>query len=275
MSLMILPFLAAVVLTGIHVYLGMHILRRGVIFVDLAIAQLAAFGAIIALAAGFHPQGAAGYFIPLLFTFAGAVVFTAAGHYREKLNQEALIGIVYVVSTAAAVIALVNAPAEADQIKYMLVGNILFVNLPEILKMAAIYSAAGFFYYVNREKFKALTEKSELPGADKRKTMLWDFLFYAVFGVVVTSSVKTAGVLLVFSYLIIPAVCASLLFRAVKHRLIAGWVMGSAMSAAGLAASWYLDLPTGASIVCSLGGLFVLVVVYKALRRQIRNKKAA
>ncbi|HDQ26715.1 MAG TPA: metal ABC transporter permease [bacterium] len=264
MEFMAVPFVAAVILTGIHVYLGMHILRRGVIFVDLAIAQLAAFGTIIALVAGFSAHGPAGYFIPLFFTFLGAVIFTAADYFRKQLNQEALIGIVYVAATAAAVIALVGAPAEADQIKHMLVGNILFVSGFEVLKMALIYLALGVFYFIFRKKFELLTEKTELPGEGVKKSMVWNFLFYATFGIVVTSSVKVAGVLLVFSYLIIPAVCASLLIKPASGRLILGWVFGIGASVAGFAASALLDFPTGAAIVCALSGLFVLVVMYKA-----------
>src|SRR2546422_6627199 len=199
-------FVASLILTGIHAYLGVHVVERGVIFVDLALAQIAALGATIAILVGMDPHGRGSYWISLGFTFLGAAIFAAARTRRGHIPQEAFIGITYAVASAAAILAMSKATSETEHLKDMLVGNILAVSWGEVGKTAALYGIIGLFHYIFRKKFLAISmshEKAEEMGINVR---LWDFLFYASFGFVVTSSVAIAGVLLVFCYLIVPSV---------------------------------------------------------------------
>ncbi|MFA4981438.1 MAG: metal ABC transporter permease [Candidatus Omnitrophota bacterium] len=252
-TLMAAPFAACLVLTGIHCYLGLHVVMRGVIFVDLALAQIAAFGAVLMLLFGYELSSPQSYTASLLFTFIGAGIF-ALSRLREKaIPQEAIIGIVYAVFSAAAILVLDRAPHGHEALQTMLVGSILYVNWSAVLKMFLIYLAVGVFHFVFRKRFFLISRD---VGEARRKgipVMFWDFLFYITFGFVVTSSVKIAGVLLVFSYLIVPAVCAMLLAKDALRRLILGWIIGFLVSILGLFFSVRLDLPTGASVVTCFG----------------------
>src|SRR6478735_11823564 len=195
-----LPFAASLVIAGIHAYLGVHVVERGVIFVDLSLAQIAAFGATIAmltpLASG-DPHAPAVYWISLVFTFLGAFVFSTIRSKRARIPQEAIIGICYAVASAAAILAMSKSTSESEHLKDMLVGNILAVSWPEVGKTAALYGAIGLFHYIFRRKFLAIS--MDHSGSVDRgvSVRFWDFLFYASFGFVVTSSVAIAGVLLV------------------------------------------------------------------------------
>jgi ABC-type Mn2+/Zn2+ transport systems, permease components len=247
------PFAACLILAGIHCYLGLHVVTRGVIFVDLALAQIAAFGAVLALLFGYELSSPQAYVISLLFTFIGAGIF-AVSRLREKvIPQEAIIGIVYAVFSAGAILVLNRAPHGHEALQTMLVGSILYVSWHDVIKLLAIYSAIGVFHYIFRQKFLLISR--DVGEAKKRgiPVMLWDLLFYITFGFVVTSSVKIAGVLLVFSYLIVPATCAMLVARGTMHRLVVGWSIGFLVSVLGLFFSARWDLPTGASVVACFG----------------------
>ncbi|HWZ82321.1 MAG TPA: metal ABC transporter permease [Terriglobales bacterium] len=253
------PFVASLILTGIHAYLGVHVVERGVIFVDLALAQIAALGATIAILVGMDPHGRGAYFLSLGFTFLGAAIFSMARTRRGHIPQEAFIGIAYAVASATAILAMSKATGETEHLKDMLVGNILAVSKAEVMKTALLYGAIGVFHYFFRKKFLLIstdTAKAEASGMNIR---LWDFLFYASFGFVVTSSVAIAGVLLVFCYLIVPSVGAMLFADRIGRRLAIGWTMGTLVSALGVYFSVLLDLPTGATIVCTFGGALVLM----------------
>lgn len=242
---------AAVILVGIHAYLGIHILARGVIFVDLALAQIAALGAITGVLFGLELHTTGSYLASLAATFVGAGVFALTrGRQTTGAMQEAAIGIVYVVSAALAVMVLDRLPGEAEHLKGMLVGNILFVTWPQVAKTALLYAAVGLAHYFFRERFLAI---SFCPASAAGGVRFWDFLFYALFGFVVTSSVELAGVLLVFTFLIIPAVSAAHLVSALRSRIWLGWGLGVLTSLAGIAVSAVYDLPTGPAIVCAFG----------------------
>lgn len=267
-DLMFAPFVACLILTGIHAYLGIHIIEREVIFVDLALAQIAALGAVFAILFGFPLHSTYAYFVSLLFTFIGATIFSLTRMKDKRVPQEAIIGIVYVVAAAGAILVLERIPQEAEHIKYMLVGNILFVNWNEILKIFLLYSVIGIFHYIFRDRFILISTDVELAEKKGIRIKLWDFLFYATFGFVVTSSVEIAGVLLVFSYLIIPAVCSVLLAKSLSKRLTIGWVLGTIGSILGLYFSAKLDLPTGAAIVCTFGGILIFIWLIKIFQRK-------
>ncbi|MBI1924447.1 metal ABC transporter permease [Candidatus Poribacteria bacterium] len=259
------PFVTCLILVGIHAYLGIHVLTRGVIFVDLALAQISALGAAVAVLLGYELDSTSAYYISLLFTFVGAAVFSLTRVRHERIPQEAIIGIAYAVAAAAVILVMDRAPHGAEHIKDLLVGSILFVTWPKVLKTAAIYSAIGLFHWLFREKFLLISFDPEQAKQKGISLKLWDFLFYASFGFVVTSSVQIAGVLLVFSFLIVPAVGGMLLSSRLNVRLALGWIIGVIVSIIGCSLSYGLNLPTGATVVCTFG----MVLVASALGKQI------
>lgn len=253
------PFVASLILTGIHAYLGVHVVERGVIFVDLALAQIAALGATIAILIGMDPHGPGAYWLSLAFTFVGAAIFAFARTRRGHIPQEAFIGIAYAVASATAILAMSKATGETEHLKDMLVGNILAVSRHDVAKTALLYGAIGVFHYIFRRRFLLISTDPEQAEAQGMSIRFWDFLFYASFGFVVTSSVAIAGVLLVFCYLIVPSVGAMLFADRVGRRLAIGWTMGTLVSALGVYFSVLLDLPTGATIVCTFGAVLVVM----------------
>ncbi len=259
------PFLASLILTGIHAYLGVHVVERGVIFVDLALAQIAALGATVAILIGMDPHGQGAYWLSLAFTFVGAAIFAFARTRRGHIPQEAFIGIAYAVASAAAILLMSKATGETEHLKDMLVGNILAVSQHEVLKTAILYGAIGIFHYIFRRRFLLISTDPEQAEAKGMSIRFWDFLFYASFGFVVTSSVAIAGVLLVFCYLIVPSVGAMLFADRVGRRLAIGWTMGTLVSALGVYFSVLLDLPTGAAIVCTFGAVLVVMFFIQLL----------
>jgi len=270
LELLLPAFVASLILTGIHAYLGVHVVERGVIFVDLSLAQIAALGTTVAYLAGHDLHSTQAYVYSLVFTFLGAAVFAFSRvHRKTRIPQEAVIGIVYAVSAAVAILVMSKATQETEHLKDMLVGNILSVTWPELGKTAVLYSLVGVFHYLFRERFLLISlDESE---AERRgwNIRLWDFLFYMSFGFVVSSSVAIAGVLLVFCFLIVPAVTAMLFSERLGVRLAIGWAMGAAVSAGGVALSFVLDLPTGATIVATFGAaLLILGALRKAVRRE-------
>jgi zinc/manganese transport system permease protein len=270
LSFLALPFAASLVITGIHAYLGVHVVERGVIFVDLSLAQIAAFGATIALllpVSDGDPHGAAVYWVSLAFTFLGAVLFSTIRSRRARIPQEAIIGIAYAVASAATILAMSKATSEGEHLKDMLVGNILAVSQEEVVTTAGLYVLIGVFHYVFRRKFLLITIDPDRADAEGVSLRLWDFLFYMSFGIVVTRSVAIAGVLLVFCYLIVPSVGAMLYSERIGPRLAIGWIMGAIVSALGIYFSLWFDLPTGATIVCTFGAALVVMALVRPLLR--------
>ncbi len=261
-------FVASLVIAGIHAYLGIHVVERGVIFVDLSLAQIAAFGATIALLmpwSGGDPHGNAVYWTSLAFTFIGAAIFSTIRSRRARIPQEAIIGISYAVASAATILAMSKSTSEGEHLKDMLVGNILAVSWSEVWLTAVLYAVIGAFHFIFRRRFLAISMDPERAEAEGTSLRLWDFLFYASFGFVVTRSVSIAGVLLVFCYLIVPSVAAMLYSDRIGKRLAIGWTMGTVVSALGVYLSLKLDLPTGATIVCTFGLVLILVAAVRPL----------
>jgi zinc/manganese transport system permease protein len=257
LPLLLAPFFASLILTGIHAYLGVHVVERGVIFVDLALAQIAALGATIAILAGLDPHGTEAYWLSLAFTFMGAAFFAFARSRRSHIPLEAFIGIAYAVASATAILAMSKATGETEHLKDMLVGNILAISMRDVVKTALLYGIIGAFHFIFRKQFLLISTNPAAAEAAGFKIRFWDFLFYASFGFVVTSSVAIAGVLLVFCYLIVPSVGAMLFADSIGRRLAIGWTMGTLVSALGIYFSVLLDLPTGATIVCTFGAVLI------------------
>jgi zinc/manganese transport system permease protein len=273
-TLWLWPLLALIILPGLLVYLGLHVVERGVIFVDLALAQVAALGVAVAILCGADPaHDPLPYLMALLFTFVGAAIFALTRFRHVRVPQEAIIGIVYIVSAAASVMVL-SKTAEGDEaIKNLLVGNILLVTKSAVLKTFALFAAISLFHLVFRRRFMQVSFDLEGAIAQGINPRLWDFLFYITFGFVVTSFVQIAGVYLVFSYLIVPAVCGALLSAHTPARLAIGWAVALLAGVSGLLLStqWKaMDLPTGPTIVCVFGLMLVLAGAQSfALRTRI------
>jgi len=256
------PLIACLLLPGILVYYGLHIIKREVIFVDLALAQVATLGTCFCLYLGHEADDPHNYFWSLGFTLAGALLFTFTRPSKHaQVPQEALIGIIYVVAAAAGILLLSKSPHGKEELQKTLVGDLLTVSWADIWKTAALYAVIGFVHFVFRRKFIALSFDHERAEQSGLRVRLWDFLFYALFGLVVTSFVQIGGVLMVFSYLIVPAACGTYLANSLAARLAIGWGVATLASMGGLYASFKLDVPTGAAIVCSLGVALMLAVV--------------
>jgi zinc/manganese transport system permease protein len=237
-------FLVAFCLVGVHAYFGIQVLARKVVFVDLALAQIAALGATVAFMLGHPAQGFAAYAYSLGFTLVAAALIAGTRAWSQRIQQEALIGVIYVVTAAAAILLIDRAPQGSEHLKQILTGNILTSGLSELAVIAPLYAAIGVLHVLLRGR---------LQGGSSAASFTWDFVFYATFGVVVTSSVALAGVLLVFSFLIIPAAIGVLYADVLARQLVIGWIAGTLTSALGLAASFAFDLPTGATMVCAFG----------------------
>jgi len=247
------PFVASLILVMIHAYLGLHVLARGVIFVDLALAQIAAMGAAFALLLGVGLETRAAYIVSLGFAFFGAAFFALTRSRRRAIPQEAIIGIAYAVSSSAALLALDRAPHGAEHMKTLMIGAILWTSWQQVGTLAVLAGVAALVLWWSKNWLHMATFN---PDEAKRRGLrlpFWDFLFYAVFAVIVTTAVRIAGVLLVFSFLIVPSVFGTMVASNLKTRLFAAWSFGIIVTMIGCTVSYYQDLPTGAAIVCAFG----------------------
>ena len=257
---------ASLIIAGIHAYLGLHVVERGVIFVDLSLAQIASLGAAIAVWQGYDPHTDPQiYWMSLGFTMIGALIFAMVKGHQARIPQEAIIGISYAVASAAVILAMSQATGEAEHLRDMLVGNILSVQWPEVWRTAGIYVVISIFHFMFRKRFLAISVDPHGASAKGISVRFWDFLFYASFGIVVTRSVAIAGVLLVFCYLIVPSVGGMLFSSRIGPRLAIGWVMGTAVSMLGMYLSVLFDLPTGAAIVCTFGAALIVMAAVRPL----------
>jgi zinc/manganese transport system permease protein len=316
-GLLAAPFAACLLFSALHCYMGLHVVRRGVIFVDLALAQLAALGATVALVVvplvfgvpahehhaappEYHQSQAQGqafpmpaqtqtheeepqlgvrgwmieetpYALSLLFTFIGAAIFAIARFRDERVPQEAIIGIVFVVCAALAVLVLSRAPHGHEAMESMLVGNILFIGWRDVRVTFLLYLALGVLHYFIRRPLLRISDGPAAAEAAGVRVRAWDFLFYASFGVMVTESVPLAGVLVVFSYLIIPAVCAGMVAWGFLNRLLIGWSVALTASVVGLFISAAYDMPTGPALVGTFGALLLLFAAARHVIAVVRR----
>jgi zinc/manganese transport system permease protein len=266
------PLLACLLLPGMLVYLGVHIVRREVIFVDLALAQVASLGACVSLLLGHEAGDTATYIWSFGFTLIGAAIFAATRmKTHHRVPQEALIGITYVVAAAAGILLLSRTAEGNEELRRTLIGDVLLVSPHEVLKTFGIYAGIGGVHFIFRKKFLLISFDPARAAAEGLAVRWWDFLFYALFGLVVTSFVQIGGVLLVFSYLIVPAVCAALLTSRTGALLAIGWAVATGASIAGLTAAYRFDLPTGAAIICVLGAVLLLCGLIALMRARMKT----
>ena len=261
------PLVACLILPPLLTYMGTHVVKREVIFVDLALAQVAAFGTCIALIMGHTFHDSITFWISLGVTFLGAAFFSwSRAIEQHHVPQEAIIGITFVVAAAAVILLLSRVAGGKEELENLLTGDILNVNAGDVGQRAAIFAGIAIFYAAFHKKFALISADYAGAAASGISVRFWDFLFYAAFAIVVVSFVRIAGVLLTFAYLIVPAVCAVMLAEEWKSRLIIGWVIAVLASLLGLTASYKLDLPTGAAIVCACGLLLAIVSIIAAYR---------
>jgi len=270
-DVMFWPIVACVLLPWLLVYLGLHVVRRGIIFIDIAMAQMASLGICVAVLFHLNLEGWPAFGIALGFTLLGAALFSITGKRASEIPQEAIIGISYVVAAAAAVLLLSRAAEGDEEIKNMLVGNILLVRPIEVWKCFGLFLFVGLVHFVLRRSFLLVSFDRDAAYERGLRVRWWDFLFYALFGLVVTSFVRIAGVLLVFSYLIVPAVCGISLARSLGKRLLIGWLIALLGGIAGLFLSFQWDLPSGAAIVCTFGALLIFISLGGLLFRRRRG----
>lgn len=271
-DIMLPAFVECLVLVGIHSYLGIHVIKRKVIFVDLSLAQIAALGTTVAFLFGIAPESIGAYWFSLGFTFIGAAIFSVSRFRHEKIPQEAIIGLVYALAAAVAILVIDRAPQGAEHIKEILTGSILWVQWKTIGIAASIYLLVGIFHFIFRDKFILISNNPEKAYQSGVKVRLWDFLFYVTFGIVIAHSVKTAGVLLVFVFLVVPAIATLLLTDKLWLQLILGWSMGTVVSLVGLLVSYFGDLPSGPTVVATYGlALLLLSLVLYVVRSDKRQ----
>ncbi len=257
------------VLAGIHTYFGYHIVQRGVIFVDLALAQIAALGASVAILMGWGENAPAlNFCVSLAFTLGGAVLFAFLRKSQNTAPMEALIGITYAGAISVSLLILEKSATGTEHIKEMLVGTILTVSWRDVLELGALVCGVACIHIASRKRLFLISERPRAAEAQGVRLWWWDIVFYATFGIAVTLSVRAAGVLLVFSLLIIPAVSAMMCVRGTARRVIFGWLFGIAGSVLGLEASLRADFAAGPSIITTLLVLLVAssLVVYFAKR---------
>ena len=272
LQLMLPPFVACLVLVAMLAYLGLHVIAREVIFVDLSLAQMAALGSLVALLFHIDPDSSKSYIFALVATALGALLFALTRTSRHaggvgRVPQEAFIGIVYVVASAAAVLVANKVPGGGEAVEKTLVGSLLWVTWPQIGGLAAAYAALGVFQFAFRHRFLTISFHAEDAERQGWRIRWWDFLFYLSFGVVITLAVPIAGVLMVFTFLVVPAVIANL-FTADKRRMAAlSWGTGAVASLRGLWLSYTKDLPTGPLIVCVYGALLLVAAAIQAARK--------
>ena len=269
------PLIACLVLPPLLGYLGLHVVRREVIFVDLALAQVATLGTCIALIFGYTFEDRITFWISLGVTFLAAALFSWVRNDDEHgVPQEAIIGITFVVAAAGVILLLSRVAGGREELEHLLTGDILNVTAGEVGQRAALFAALGVFYGAFHKRFAIISAEPARAFAIGMRVRLWDFFFYAAFALVVVSFVRVAGVLLTFAYLIVPAVCVVTLSRTWTGQLVVGWVVAVAASLLGLTTSYLLDLPTGAAIVCAAGLALMVVGAVAALRPRPRAVEA-
>jgi len=257
------PLAIAILLVGIHAYLGLHVLQRDVIFVDISLSQVAALGGAISLFFTDDENSLTAVSCSLGLCLIAAVALAFFRHFERKISQEAIIGITYALASGALILVLDGLPHGGEHLKSALVGNILFVTWPQVLKTACVYIAVGIVHFIFREKFWAVSR-------GQVRSVFWDFLFYFLFGVVITISTHHAGVLVVFSILVIPAALAIRFFDHLLGRMIFAWAFGLVSVLISFLVATHFDWPAGAAIVTTMATSFFIVLLGRMVYDKLR-----
>jgi zinc/manganese transport system permease protein len=272
LQLMLPSFCLCVLMVGMLSYLGIHVIKREIIFVDLALAQIAALGALLGFLLGIPLHTQASFWFSVALTAIAAAVFTLSRTRESRVPQEAVIGLVYAIAAAAAIILIDKAPHGAEHIKDILTGSILWVKWPTVRAVALVYLVIGIFHFVFRRPFLLISDDPEAARANGLSVGLWDFLFYLSFGFVITVSVGSAGVLLVFVFLVAPAVMAVLITDRLVYQLLLGWALGVLATITGLVVSYIADLSSGPLVIVAYA---VALVAVSAILFNVRASNRA
>ena len=267
----LLPSAAALILVATHTYLGLHVISRNVFFVDLALAQVAALGSTVAFLYGFDTNDSITYYVSLLFAVGGAWFFSVARLPDNRVPEEAIIGLTFAVASAGAILLSAENPHGAEHLRDMMAGSILVVTPKEVLHAGLMYGAIGVFHWVFRKPLLRVSTDREGARADGLRVRWWDFLFYLSFAIVITSSVRIAGVLLVFILLIAPAVCGAMFATGIRPRLLVGWASGALATTCGLGLSSHMDWPPAPAISCVFAAILIGAAVVQRIARAERR----
>lgn len=266
---MLWPLLACFVLVGIHAYLGIHVMARKVIFVDLALAQIAALGAVygvyVGLSFAWHPLLIK--CVSVIFTLMGALLFALTRTHGERIPHEGVIGIIYAAALSLTILLTGHLPHGAEEVTQLLSGSILWVTPKEVMASFWLYLLIGGIHFVFRRQFFIMSSDEAAIKQSGLNAKLWDFLFYATFGVVVTNSVSMGGVLLVFGFLVIPSLIGILLASTLTKRLIIGWLTGGLVSTVAVVISYEFDINSGPTIVVMLALVLLAIAIALELKR--------
>jgi zinc/manganese transport system permease protein len=263
------PVAACLLLAVVFTYFGCHVLKREIIFIDLSLAQLAALGTTLAFVLDLELDSPGSLALSFLFVIAGSAFFSCTKNLSESIPQEAVIGIVYVVSASLALLLASQMPHGAEHLKTLLNGSILWVTWGGVLQIFGVTLLVGGLHWVKRVQFIEQSANYKTLTAGKSQGGIWDFLFYVTLGGVIIFSVRTAGVFLIFTLLIIPAVCGALFSQSMAKQFTIGSILGIAISLAGLLLSFFLDLPTGATLVCSFGMAFLASLLLRRIKPSV------
>lgn len=274
----ILTFMApaivlCIILVGICGYVGIHVVMREVIFIDIALAQIAALGISFGFFMGLELSDPLIYPLSLGFTLLAALLLSATRRLRSIIPLEAFIGILYATGASAVILAGDRLPHGSEQVHDLMVGHLLWVNWSEVLFYFIVYLILGGVYFLIHKRLVVISQQMVKGKNNARNLMMWDFVFYALLGILVTFAVRVAGVLLVFGFLIVPAVIGTLLGRSFLTRLGIGWFAGVLVSLLGSYLSYSLDFPTGGMVVVTLGVALFLVAVFKSLHLRLQGSE--
>ena len=261
------PAAGCIILSIIFTYFGCHVLKREIVFVDLSMAQLAALGATVAFIMEIELDTPESLAISILFVLVGGAFFTWTRSFTHRVPQEAVIGIVYIVAASAALLLSSFSVHGDEHLKTMLSGSILWITWKEVIRQFAVSAIVAVLLGIYHKKI----EEQSLSYRSLRTTGIssfwkWDFLFYVLLGMVIVFFIKTAGIFTIFTFLIIPATCAALFVDHLFKQFVVGSILAIAVSLIGLTLSFYLDLPTGATLVCSFGATFLIALILSKFR---------
>lgn len=267
-TFMAAPALGCLVMSFIFTYFGIHVLKRGIVFIDLSMAQLAALGTTVAFSLNLEEHSFGTFLFSIGFVFLGASFFTIVRFMTPRISQEAVIGIVYVVAASLAVIVADHSPRAAEHIQHTLNGSILWLSWGEVLWLLTTFIALGAFLWATRNPFSECTDQANSKDPYTRQLGFWDFVFYLALGLAIVACIQTAGIFLIFTLLIIPAACAIQLYDSLGKQLLSGILMSILVCWTGLGLSFTFDLPTGPTLVCAFGITFMATLVFSFLLKK-------
>ncbi len=246
----------------LHTYIGLHIIRRTLIFSDLVLDQLAAFGAMVGIALGIEYGTSTSYLSALIAVLFGALLLALMKPKGRTIPREAVIGIMYVMALVASLLLGDKLCGGGTYVTKTLSGSMLWVTWPLVLVTAVTYLVLIIFHFFFKDKFISLVER---PGTNSNER-LWDFLLFTTQGIITVLIVPIAGVLLAYAFLMIPATIASLFTRKWLLAVLVGWFIGFSACVAGICASYFLNLPYGPTLVLSLGICFVFAIMIRCFK---------